>query len=145
MTGVQTCALPISSFDDIIFGQEGNDIIKGGAGNDILSGGTGHNILAGGTGADTFVVSKGGHDTILDYHQTEGDKVDISKVFTDAGDHLKVVADADGSAKLQILDSSNVEKACVTFENINYYSDLNDHGAGNELDSLLGKVTIDHS
>ena len=131
--------------NDIIFGQEGNDIIKGGAGNDILSGGTGHNILAGGTGADTFVVSQGGHDTILDYHQTEGDKVDISSVLdTSAGDHLNVIANADGTVKLEILNSSNVEKASVTFADI-HYSELNDMGTGHELDSLLGKVTIDHS
>ena len=133
------------SGNDIIYGQEGNDAIDGDSGNDMLSGGTGHNILAGGTGADTFVVSQGGHDTILDYHKTEGDKVDLKTVWkSGAGDNAEVSENADHTVKLQIFDSSHVEKASVTFADI-HYSDLNDQGAGNELDSLLGKVTIDHS
>jgi VCBS repeat-containing protein len=130
--------------NDIIDGGAGDDIIYGQEGNDILSGGTGNNILSGGSGADTFVISSGAHDTILDYSKADGDKVDISSVLDEgAGDHLNVIANADGSVKLEILDSSNVEKASISFETINY-SDLNDMGAGNELDSLLNKVVIDH-
>lgn len=128
--------------NDIIFGQEGNDIINGGAGNDIFSGGTGNNILTGGSGADTFIISKDGHDTITDYSKADGDKVDISSVLdTSAGDHLDVIKNADGSVKLEILNSSNVEKASVSFENI-HFSDLT---SGAELDSLLGKVDVHHS
>ena len=128
--------------NDTIYGQEGNDIIKGGAGNDILSGGTGNNILNGGAGADTFVISKGGHDTIQDYSKSQLDKVDISSVLdTSAGDHLNVIANADGTVKLEILNSSNVEKASVSFDNI-HFSDLT---PGAELDSLLGKVDVHHS
>jgi Mg-chelatase subunit ChlD len=131
--------------NDTIDGGAGNDIIYGGAGNDIISGGTGNNILTGGLGADTFVISKGGHDTIMDYSKADGDKVDISSVLdTSAGDHLDVIKNADGSVKLEILNSSNVEKASVTFENI-HYSDLGDMGVGHELDSLLGKVDVHHS
>jgi len=129
--------------NDIVYGQEGNDVINGDAGNDILSGGTGHNTLHGGSGADTFIVSNGAHDHILDYSKTSLDKVDISSVLDEGiGDHLNVIANADGSARLQILDSTNVEKASVSFENI-HYADLGDMGPGNELDSLLGKVDVD--
>jgi Ca2+-binding RTX toxin-like protein len=130
--------------NDIIDGGAGNDIIYGQEGNDILSGGTGSNVLSGGSGADTFVISNGAHDTILDYSKLEGDKVDISGILDEgAGDHLNVVSNADGSVKLEILDSSNVEKASVTFNNIDY-GDLGDMGSGHELDSLLNKVVIDH-
>jgi VCBS repeat-containing protein len=130
--------------DNLIYGGQGDDVISGGEGDDILAGGTGSNTLSGGSGADTFIISEGAQDTILDYSKIQGDKVDISAVLNeDAGDYLSVVANADGKAELRILDSSNVEKASVSFETINY-SDLNDMGAGNELDSLLNKVVIDH-
>ncbi|KUG21538.1 hemolysin-type calcium binding protein [hydrocarbon metagenome] len=129
--------------NDVVYGQEGDDTINGGAGDDILSGGTGNNILNGGSGADTFVISKGGYDTIQDYSQASLDKVDISSVLDESvGDHLNVIANTDGSARLQILDSTNAEKASVSFDNIQY-SDLGDMGAGHELDSLLGKVDVD--
>jgi len=128
--------------NDTIDGGAGNDTIYGQEGNDILSGGTGNNTLTGGSGADTFIISKGGHDTIMDYSKAAGDKVDISSVLdTSAGDHLEVIKNADGSVKLDILNSSNVEKASVSFENI-HYSDLT---PGAELDSLLGKVDVHHS
>jgi Ca2+-binding RTX toxin-like protein len=128
--------------NEILIGGAGNDNLNGGAGNDTLIGGTGNNTLTGGTGADTFVISNGGHDTIMDYSKTDGDKVDISSVLnTSAGDHLEVIKNADGSVKLDILNSSNVEKASVSFENI-HFSDLT---PGHELDSLLGKVDVHHS
>jgi hypothetical protein len=78
----------------------------------------------------------------MDYSKTDGDKVDISSVLnTSAGDHLDVIKNADGSVKLEILNSSNIEKASVSFENI-HFSDLT---PGHELDSLLGKVDVHHS
>jgi VCBS repeat-containing protein len=132
------------SYDNLIYGGQGDDIISGGDGNDILIGGTGSNTLSGGFGADTFILSEGAQDTILDYSKLQGDKVDISSVLNEgAGDYLRVVANTDGKAELRILDSSDTVKASVSFETINY-SDLNDMGAGNELDSLLSKVAIDH-
>ncbi|MDI6742631.1 MAG: calcium-binding protein, partial [Smithella sp.] len=128
--------------NDVIDGGAGDDIIYGQEGNDIISGGTGNNILSGGTGADTFIISSGAHDTILDYSKLEGDKVDISGILDEgAGDYLNVVSNANGSVKLEILDSSNAEKASVSFENI-HFSDLT---PGAELDSLLGKVDVDQS
>jgi Ca2+-binding RTX toxin-like protein len=130
--------------NDVIDGGAGDDIIYGQEGDDIISGGSGNNILSGGSGTDTFIISNGAHDTILDYSKLEGDKVDISGILDEgAGDRLNVVSNANGSVKLEILDSSNVEKASVTFNNINY-GDLGDMGSGNELDSLLNKVVIDH-
>jgi len=53
----------------------------------------------------------------MDYSKTDGDKVDISSVLnTSAGDHLDVIKNADGSVKLEILNSGNIEKASVSFE-----------------------------
>jgi Ca2+-binding RTX toxin-like protein len=122
--------LTADSHGSVLVDGSGNDTLIGGAGNDILSGGAGNNTLTGGAGADTFMISKGGHDT-----------VDISNVLnTNAGDHLNVVNDGSGHVKLEILNSSNVEKASVTFENI-HISDLT---SGDELNSLLGKVNIDY-
>ncbi|HON58059.1 MAG TPA: VCBS domain-containing protein [Smithella sp.] len=131
-----------SGGNDVIDGGAGNDIIYGQEGNDIISGGTGNNILSGGTGADTFIVSTGAHDTILDYSHEQGDKLDLTSVWKSGeGDSAVVSENPDHTVKLEILDSSHVEKASVTFENI-HYSDLT---PGHELDSLLGKVDIDHS
>ncbi|KQC04652.1 MAG: hypothetical protein APR55_00275 [Methanolinea sp. SDB] len=135
--------------NDTISGGAGNDVIYGQEGNDILSGGTGDNILKGGTGADTFVVSEGGNDTVLDYNKTvDGDKVDISSIVkvddvAVAKTYLNV-REVDGKAVLDIYDgadhSSGHLKASVTFDNINY-SDL---GSSDQLDHLLGQVDIDH-
>ncbi len=135
--------------NDIIDGGAGNDIIYGQEGNDILSGGTGDNIIKGGSGADTFVVSEGGNDTILDYNKTvDGDKVDISSIVkvddeAVAKTYLNV-REVNGKAVLDIYDGADHSaghlKASVTFDNINY-SDL---GSTDQLDNLLGQVDIDH-
>jgi len=137
--------------NDIIYGQEGNDVINGGEGNDLLSGGTGNNILNGGLGADTFVISKGGHDTIQDYNKGQLDKVDISSIVKVTDDavaktYLGVEQNANGKAVLDIYDNGSDHSAghlvaTVTFDNI-HYSDL---GSIHQLDSLLGAVDINHS
>ncbi|MDH3542386.1 MAG: VCBS domain-containing protein, partial [Desulfobulbaceae bacterium] len=130
-----------SSGDDVISGGSGNDMLYGDIGDDILDGGAGNDYLTGGTGADTFKAGQG-DDRIADYSQTEGDVVDISHVIdTGAGDYLEVNKNLDdGTAKLSILDSSAVEKGSITFDNIDYDTDLTN---GDELDSLLGQVDID--
>lgn len=59
-----------TSGDNALFGTAGCDTINGLGGDDLLIG------LA---GADTFVFAAGsGNDTILDFHQTDHDKIDIS-------------------------------------------------------------------
>ena len=130
---------------NFLFGGEGDDSISGGDGNDTLSGGTGNNSLAGGAGADTFVITNGAHDTIFEYSKADLDKVDISHVLNeDAGDYLNVVKGDDGvHVKLEVLNSSGVEKASVTFANIDY-SSLDSSDSAHLLDSLLAKVDVDH-
>ena len=131
--------------NDIIDAGSGNDIVYGQEGNDILSGGTGNNILSGGTGADTFNLTNGGKDTILDYSKTAGDKVDISAVLdiadeTAAKSYMDFHNNGDGKAVLEVYNSSTDHSAghlvgSVTFDNIT---------DATSLDSLLGKVDIDH-
>ncbi len=84
--------------DDTLFGNQGNDELHGGIGNDTLSGGQnddrlfgddgndivigglGTNVLTGGAGADVFVMNAQGHDTILDFSQGAGDRIDMRSV-----------------------------------------------------------------
>ncbi|MGM4918884.1 T1SS-143 repeat domain-containing protein [Tardiphaga sp. 813_E8_N1_3] len=68
---------------DVLSGGGGNDYLSGGANDDILSGGTGNDVLRGGLGADTFKFGAGhigaaNLDSILDFSNAEGDKIDIS-------------------------------------------------------------------
>jgi T1SS-143 domain-containing protein len=140
-----------SGGDDVISGGSGNDMLYGEIGDDILDGGTGADYLTGGTGADTFKVGQG-DDRISDYSQADGDVVDISHVITDAGDHLAVSENTDGTAKLSVLDTGDVEKGSVTFDNIDYadldpgvtgVDDINTDGVTDQLDSLIDKVDFD--
>ncbi|WP_141347167.1 cadherin-like domain-containing protein, partial [Vibrio inusitatus] len=95
------------SDDDILFGQGGNDILVGGSGDDLLLGGSGDDILfgglgedimTGGTGADTFVWTQSDlrvfneTDTIIDFSIDDGDKLDLSEVFSDVSDSIDLDA-----------------------------------------------------
>uniref|UniRef100_UPI0011AB46AB Ig-like domain-containing protein n=1 Tax=Vibrio penaeicida TaxID=104609 RepID=UPI0011AB46AB len=107
--------------DDIIFGQGGNDYLYGGDDNDTLIGGLGSDILTGGDDSDVFkwVNSDldGSTDRITDFHINEGDKLDLSDLFTDLSenevtsmldqikgtvdgndDHSSITVDKDGSS-----------------------------------------------
>ncbi len=63
---------------DLLRGGQGDDSIAGGAGNDWISGDRGNDTLSGGAGADTFHTSSGaGIDRVMDFHQSEGDRVQL--------------------------------------------------------------------
>jgi len=64
--------------NDYLSGGTGNDELYGQAGNDRLFGGDGFDLLNGGAGADTFVFSRG-LDTVQDFSQRSGDRVDIGQ------------------------------------------------------------------
>lgn len=83
-----------------IEGGAGNDTIDGGAGSDTLIGGdgadtilagAGNDALWGGLGADTFVFKAtadsviAGPDTIWDFSQAEGDKIDLRSIDANSG------------------------------------------------------------
>ena len=84
-----------ASGDDSLNGAGGNDTLDGGAGNDTLNGGAGDDVLAGwagddrligGTGLDTFVFADGfGQDTINDFSDDDGEKIDLSAVTAITG------------------------------------------------------------
>ncbi len=71
--------------DDALFGSHGRDTINGGVGNDTIFGGTQRDVLTGGLGRDLFVFRPGdyaglgrtGADSILDFSQTDNDRVRI--------------------------------------------------------------------
>ncbi len=63
--------------DDTLFGDEGNDMLFGNLGDDTLVGGGGDDTLTGGGGADTFRMEASGHDTITDFNQGAGDRIDL--------------------------------------------------------------------
>jgi Ca2+-binding RTX toxin-like protein len=75
--------------DDTLSGLDGDDSLMGGAGADTLSGGAGNDTLGGGAGADTFIFSESGSanlDHILDYSETDIDKIDLSALLTGVTD-----------------------------------------------------------
>ncbi len=68
-----------SSFADTLLGDGTSNTLAGGAGDDTIDGRGSNDILTGGTGADTFVYSSGdGADTVTDFSQAEGDRIDLS-------------------------------------------------------------------
>jgi serralysin len=70
----------------LLRGGQGDDSIAGGAGNDWISGDRGNDTLSGGAGADTFHTASGaGIDRVLDFHLSEGDRVQL-----DPGTHYTV-------------------------------------------------------
>ena len=77
--------LNAGSGGDLMRGGQGNDVLVGGAGNDWLSGDRGNDTISGGAGADTFHTFSGaGIDRVLDFHLSEGDRVqvDAGTVYT---------------------------------------------------------------
>lgn len=74
-----------SSENDTLLGHAGADTLRGSAGNDWLNGGTGADSLTGESGADRFVYlanaesSVGSADTIADFSQIDGDRIDLAK------------------------------------------------------------------
>ena len=65
---------------DTLYGGSGNDVIYGQGGNDVIVGGYGADTLSGGSGADIFAYLSAldTGDTITDFSQTDGDKIDLT-------------------------------------------------------------------
>ena len=99
---------------DQIRGGQGDDSLSGGAGNDFLSGDRGNDTLSGGAGADTFHGSQdAGIDKILDFHISEGDRVQLDPGTTYALSQLGADTVIDmGGGNQMIL--ANVQLASLT-------------------------------
>lgn len=82
---------------DTITGGSGNDFIKGALGADRLWGGTGHDVFYYGHFAETGDYYGGNPssiknvDTIYDFSQKEGDKIDFSDIFARSGEHYRFI------------------------------------------------------
>jgi Ca2+-binding RTX toxin-like protein len=64
--------------NDQVRGGQGDDSVAGGAGNDFISGDRGNDTETGGTGSDIFHTSQdAGIDRVLDFHLSEGDRVQV--------------------------------------------------------------------
>ncbi len=106
------------SGNDVLLGGAGNDTLQGGAGADVLNGGTGNDILIGGLGRDVLTGGPGadvfrflstddlpaphgrvGPETITDFSQAEGDRIDLSAID----------ADVTASGKQAFLFANNLE------------------------------------
>lgn len=78
---------------DSLFGAIGDDSLNGGLGDDMLRGGLGKDRLTGGFGADFFIFetladSAAGRalcDTITDFKQAEGDRIDLRLIDAQRG------------------------------------------------------------
>jgi len=80
-----------SQYGDTLLGDAGHNILRGYAGNDVLVGAGGADTLVGDSGADRFVYSSVGDsntttgvDTIQDFSQAQGDKIDLAQVDANA-------------------------------------------------------------
>lgn len=84
--GYQAPAASSSALDgaDDIYGGSGNDQIFGQNSADLIVGGFGADLLTGGTGADTFryLDVRDTGDTITDFSQAQGDRIDLTALYT---------------------------------------------------------------
>lgn len=86
---------------DTLYGARGNDLLFGGPDDDLLVDGAGNDTMTGGLGADRFVFAAGsGHDVILDFNASEGDRIVLSGLSYSlssgsAGDGVLVFSNAD--------------------------------------------------
>jgi VCBS repeat-containing protein len=126
--------------DDLLDGGSGDDTLTGDTGDDTLIGGSGDDTMTGGSGADTFKAAEG-HDHITDYDKTtDGDVVDISRMYDESAGDTYDVSENGGKVKLSVFNSDGIEKGSVTFDNIDFGSDL---GEVDTLAELIGSVDVD--
>jgi serralysin len=68
---------------DTVRGGQGDDLIHAGSGADLIYGDLGANTITGGAGADTFHSGASvARDVITDFHQSEGDRVQVAASLT---------------------------------------------------------------
>ncbi|RWM06559.1 MAG: type I secretion C-terminal target domain-containing protein, partial [Mesorhizobium sp.] len=121
-----------------ITGTSGDDVLVGGSGNDTLVGNGGHDTMTGGAGADTFVInadtwnSHGSiHDLITDYHSSENDVVDLSKVLDAIFGGSQTSSDA-------------LNSVTATSDGTNTHIDVTHNGSTVEVATLSGISSTIH-
>lgn len=127
--------------DDILSGGRANDTLHGGDGNDVLTGNKGADRLTGGKGADHFVfagaldslAAAAKQDTITDFKQSEGDKIQLVH---------------EGSPAYSFIGSSAFhgktgEVRSVVLDNKTYVQlDINGDSVADLEVVLMGKMTL---
>ena len=103
---------------DTLHGGQANDLIIGGAGNDWISGDLGQDTVTGGGGADIFRAFSGsGVMTVTDFHQSEGDRVqiDLGASYTVGQRGADTVIDVAGGGEvvLQNVQSSQLSTGWI--------------------------------
>jgi len=91
---------------ELIRGGQGDDSLVGGSGNDWISGDRGNDTMSGGAGADTFHTFSGaGIDRVLDFHISEGDRVqvDAGTTFTVSQVGADTVIDMGGGDQMILV------------------------------------------
>jgi VCBS repeat-containing protein len=123
-------ATPVTNWT---FTFDGDAVLDGSDGNDILVGG---GLLSGGDGSDVFAVKEVGNPAVVtDFSTTEGDKLDISAVFSGgqlpadlAGFVTLVEQNGNTSVMVDVDGSGNNYQLLATLEGV----------TGKTLDQLLG-------
>jgi len=91
---------------EIMRGGQGDDSLAGGSGNDFVSGDRGNDTMSGGAGADIFHSSQdAGIDRVLDFHLSEGDRVqlDPGTTFTVSQSGADTVIDMGGGNQMILV------------------------------------------
>ena len=78
---------------DVLVGASWAETLNGAAGDDIIVGSGSKDVLRGGLGADVFTynalsdssAAAAGRDTILDFSQAQGDRINLRRLDADAG------------------------------------------------------------
>ena len=96
------------TYDDVLFGGEGDDLLVGGLGDDVMNGGDGDDVLVsdfgndlatGGSGADTFVLTESTGRVIVRDFEDGVDLIDLSALDlqADSFEELGVTVNASSS------------------------------------------------
>ncbi|KJY81579.1 hypothetical protein TW81_17885, partial [Vibrio galatheae] len=99
--------------DDLLDGGKGNDTLYGQGGEDTLIGGEGSDVLSGGDGADIFkwldLHLDGSTDVVKDFSVSQGDKIDLTDIFSDATDQEAIdILDSIAASAENNADDSGV-------------------------------------
>ena len=129
--------------NDVLDGGRGDDTLYGGNGNDVLHGGEGADNLWGGAGADTFTWlnineapnNQGSIDWINGFNPAEGDKIDLSQLESNLGQHFSFVG-AENSVAYHVPGTVAYSPGLFGLDVINVYTD-NDQNA----DLTIGVAT----
>jgi VCBS repeat-containing protein len=144
--------------NDELMGGNGTNVLFGGDGNDVMTGGGNDDAMIGGTGNDTITFGGGSNnravyaesgsanvDTIIDYHATSNDVIDLSQLLdanfgpssnvadfvraTQSGSDVIVQVDPDGAAnganfsdvtRLSGYGTANPDSVLVYFDGANH-------------------------